>query len=460
MKPEPSQLDQYLQQQADCGHHESEGAFTLARDKALEKIARFQLPFAYAWTVKLVQWAVVCRPQGGIRVDLTSRELRFSFQGADLDLDQLEKEFFTPERKADRAMNHLTAALWAIGLGEKMTFLLTVPEQTEGLMWDGRRLTRVTTDVAVEGRVCLTVGTCTEKSGAVGWIKNMARAGRRNAEIVAVISQRCFTCPFPLTVDGCRVDSYYNCPGQSITPENIPLGVSFLPGDPPALPTPPGTADGFRLPNRLLGQLSIKSMPDDTEYDDVVKRIIKGLTFQESCEIAVLATAHRERVKGERGMRWEFRRERSRLIWVQDGVVLEETPILRAPCAVSAAVFVSAEGLDTDLTTLKLSRSKAQGQRQLRTLWLLAKGLPQDKRLKEACQESAGAARFAGRVASGVVLGAGLVGGLAGLFPVMGVCTVIAGVGMLISGMEARRRNNRLQDHYDQLLQMVREASR
>lgn len=460
MRSEPSQLDRFLLQQAEEGRRESEGAFTLARDKALEKIAKFQLPFAYAWTVKLVQWAVASRPIGGIRVDLTSRELRFSFHGADLDLDQLEKEFFTPERKADRAMNHLTAALWAIGLGEKMSFLLTLADQAQALMWDGERLRRVENSEAADGRVCLTVGTCTEKSGAMGWIKNMARSGKRNAEMGSVISKHCFTCPFPLVVDGLRVDSYYNCPGQSLTPEDIPLGLSFLAGVPPSLPTPPGTAAGFKLPNRLLGQLSLKSMPDDTEYDDVVNRMIKRLAFEESCELAVLPTVHRDRVKGESGMRWEFRRERSRLIWVQDGVVLEETPILRAPCAISMAVFVSADGLETDLTTLKLSQSEERKRRQAQAFRVLAMELPKDKRLKEACEGSTKAARFKGRVASAAVLGAGAFGGLLGVFPVMGVCTVIGGVGLLISGLDARNRNSHLHDHYDQLLQMVREASR
>ena len=51
---EPTELDRLL---SELGQAESSGKFTIAADKALDKLARFQLPAPQAWLAKLFQAA-------------------------------------------------------------------------------------------------------------------------------------------------------------------------------------------------------------------------------------------------------------------------------------------------------------------------------------------------------------------------------------------------------------------
>ena len=71
----PSQLESFLNTHRSDGQVLEEGSFTLAREKALTKLAGFRLPYEGAWAVKVVQCASAVHGQTGIRIQQTAREL-------------------------------------------------------------------------------------------------------------------------------------------------------------------------------------------------------------------------------------------------------------------------------------------------------------------------------------------------------------------------------------------------
>ena len=113
-----SELEKFLHSQSTEGSQQGGGSFTLAREKALLKLANFQLPFAGAWAVKLVQAAVSSEAQESISVTLGKRVAIFSFDHAVAwDMDEIETAFFNPEPPKVRRLRHLLSALWQVGVG-------------------------------------------------------------------------------------------------------------------------------------------------------------------------------------------------------------------------------------------------------------------------------------------------------------------------------------------------------
>lgn len=77
-----------------------------------------------------------------------------------------------------------------------------------------------------------------------------------------------------------------------------------------------------------------------------------------SCSVAFLVSAHVEPVSGGRGrVSWEPRDGRSNCNWVADGVVVESVTAEADPTPCSVGWFISADGLETDLTGLTLRDS-------------------------------------------------------------------------------------------------------
>ncbi|HIB66471.1 MAG TPA: hypothetical protein EYO33_15500 [Phycisphaerales bacterium] len=75
-----SKIYQWVENLANQGTWESEGRFTLDRDKAWEKLSTYQLPFEHAWVLKLVQAAVLAACES-LQVKLTGSESSFRFVG-------------------------------------------------------------------------------------------------------------------------------------------------------------------------------------------------------------------------------------------------------------------------------------------------------------------------------------------------------------------------------------------
>jgi hypothetical protein len=202
----PSRLESFLNtHRADGELLEQEGSFTLAREKALLKLADFQLPYDGAWAVKIVQCAVTVENQTGIRIQQTIRETRFGFDcPSSWTLEALESAFFTPEPVSESSVNHLMIALWAVGVGKKRGFLLTLPELAEALLWDGAVMHRVPLEEPIG--CSLIVSHRPSVHSFRDWIRVPRLSARLNVEVAKALSERCYTCHVPLELDGRRTE--------------------------------------------------------------------------------------------------------------------------------------------------------------------------------------------------------------------------------------------------------------
>ena len=356
MEKNPSQLEQYLR-----GHHsegvvESSGAFTLAREKALAKLAKLQLPFAEAWTVKIVQAAVAAGVSSEIRVSLMPKEARFVFSLNDSwSLDEIEESFFDPEPGPNRSLNHLTSALWAVGLNEMRSFCLALSDEFESLVWDGSKFSRLRSKIRHEG-FQLDVSHSAQHTPKQSWFGKLASVGSTNAEIGAVLARYCFACPVPLSVDAVRMDSLQLCPDMGWSKEAYPMNLSFLDCDSPSFCIPGGTFE------QLPSHRSRSSRVD--KLDEVGRAAMEGLVTQPEASAACLISVHMHRVKRSNNYQWEATPGPSKCYWLADGVLVDAEVYDFAHTVCSAGIFLSADGLETDLTSLRLLESSERKNRK------------------------------------------------------------------------------------------------
>ncbi|MCA9792723.1 MAG: hypothetical protein KC910_13040 [Candidatus Eremiobacteraeota bacterium] len=316
---EPSELDRFLTHQQGRGELDSQGAFTLETRAALRKLARSSLPFAGAWAVKLVQAAVAA---GASRLEFSHHraETRVEFVAqleVEPELAALEAAFFDPASEP----GHLLMGLWSVGLGDGRAFALTIDGKT--LLWDGRQLSRCIPRQAVKG-VRLTVSH--RAHDQQGFAPGLAT--RRKSEQTDSLRERAFTAPLQLVVDKQRLDGLAHCPSHGYTSTSHPLALTLSRADLPPLRLSRGSLE--QTPPSGALPLELPAWPASGETG-----------------VAWLMTAHFGR--NDHGM-FQTVRQRCLLYWVQDGVVTTRDDLPQPVDCVSVALFVSAQGLATDIS--------------------------------------------------------------------------------------------------------------
>ncbi len=353
---QPSELEQFLSAQGSEGRvQDQQASFTLAREKALAKMAEFQLPFDGAWAVKLIQAAVASGVHTAIRVDLTSKETRFFFPTEQpWSLDEIEQAFYQPDPHPERHMRHLVSGLWAAGLNQGRSFQICLPGESQSLIWDGEQTVMADSQQRYDC-IALTVAHGPRAGGALNWVKAMAGSGSRNAETLTALSQHCYLCPVPLTVDGRRLDSLQLCPEYGWGRTTFPVSIGFCDAEIPEFGVPPGTYQDLR-------DYTTK-MRDGGGVNKIAEAALNALETRERTNIAFMLTAHLKLVSRGRSSYWEPALGESSAFWVQDGAVVDSENLRLGPSSCTIALFVSAQNLPTDLTGMKLARSHLREER-------------------------------------------------------------------------------------------------
>jgi hypothetical protein len=361
----PSQLDLFLSNQTTEGRLDSEGHFTMAREQALRKLAEFQLPFRAAWAVKIIQCAVAHGTDSPIRVDLTAGEARFYFEAPNLQLDEIEREFYNPEAQGEAALGHLLSALWAVGIREQWAFQIATPHDPETLIWDGERLNRVDSEIR-HNCAYLAVSMRTKNAGKLEWVQEIVNSGAQNAEILTTLNRWCYTVPVPLTVDGRRVDSLYHCRSHGANSSNYPLTVGFGEGELRKVGIPPGTFEELpptKDPRYKTLSLTHPPPKDGGGLQAISDSVRQRLQPVDECSVPFLLTAHLEWAKHNNKYQWNTNLEFSMAYWVRDGVVVDQEHLTGFPSHCSVAVFLQADGLPSDLTSFHLARCQEREDR-------------------------------------------------------------------------------------------------
>ncbi len=351
-------LDEYLQEQRE-GEHDGQGCFTLSRAAALEKLANFQLPFEGAWAVKIVQAVVASGTRQAIRVTLGREETRFSWLGSSpWRTRDLEAAFLDPESAVDPGLEAMVIGLRAAALGESRDFRLRLAGDGEGvwLVWsDGAFESR---PGEPEGANLLVVRNRAVET-PLDWIARKLRISRGHRDVADALGSRCFTCPVPLWLDGRRLDGIPHCPGHGLERNQWPLSLRLLKVDGPRFRLPPADSLALAMKGRRPGLWAGMGL------DGVTDELGSLVTSPETAALMLLtahldpsATSHNQTRPPD-----YLTPSPSYIFWVRHGAVVEVEPISKAAAGVSVALFLNAEGIETDLSSFAPRRGAEKSRR-------------------------------------------------------------------------------------------------
>ena len=284
-----SSIDEFLAAEIAEGSRDSVGQFTVAPEKALEKLAAFQLPSGTAWALKMVQVAVSsgCTQ---LHIQLASNASEFRLIGhPGWSADAFEEAFYDPNSTQDRSLQHLKQALWSVGLHAKRPFYVACPQWKEAIVWNGRRLSRRPWQASKETLIVVSQRVC--ESGPGIPILREIQAAERNAELLRELRGRAFSCPIPLTVNARRLDALQHCPGHGLSASSYPVMLECIPGPLPSLQLPAQTAGGFEIPTGTHPRLQ--------------RLLAPSADPAEAFALACLLTAHVREVTREKATAWE-----------------------------------------------------------------------------------------------------------------------------------------------------------
>jgi hypothetical protein len=344
-----SELEKFLSEQVGEGQHDSAGKFTLARKKALEKLAEFQLPRETAWVSKLVQ-AAVAGGSGGMAVRQTNSDTFFTFEPPPYwSLDSIEEAFYDPEVSSDRALDHFKRGLWPVAIRDHRPFRLVLPGSNQALIWNGLDFQRRPADSVQYLELTVSLRS---RFGGVGLpILGAIESARANSATMRELCEYCFTCPIPLKVDGRRLDALQGCPVHGFSPSSYPVRVALSSAQLPDFAPPRLTYGGYEPINAGLSRLNSIYQPK--------------IALPERISVALLLCASIERVSLGDTSRPNPLPRASTLNWVRDGVLVARESLETNRWSCAAGVFLSADGLESDLTGFGLIRTGEVARRKL-----------------------------------------------------------------------------------------------
>lgn len=426
-----SELETFLHQQQAEGTLDSSGHFTLAREKALEKMAAFQLPRDTAWALKVVQ-AVVLSGATRLSVRQTGTDTEFHFDPQQAwTLDDLETAFFDPEVTDNPGLDHLKRALWSVSLNGMRPFHIALDQAQQSLVWTGHDFRRP--DCKPRSGCSLLVSHRTIFEGKGLPIIRSFEAAKGNADLAAELVREAFVCPIPLELDGRRLDALQACPTHGLRVQSYPvfLGLSSA-ADLPPFSLPPGSLVKYRPKETVDGRLDL----------------LTQIEVPRQPAAACLISLHIQQVTRNKRTFWEEKAQEPLLYWVRHGVVVRCEPIRWLyPATVSCAVFASAVGLNSDLTGFGLIEDAATVERRRRVLTSLRDCV---QRADFSLQKVVNSSRLGGRVLGGVMLVGG--GALAFSSPIHGLVAMGYGAySLLTAGSEEAQLDSNLHEGLDRL---------
>ncbi len=336
-----SELEQFLQEQVREGQTESSGVFTLAREKALEKLGAFQLPRPTAWVLKLVQ-AAVAGGASELVIRQTATDTEFYFTPSETwTLDEFADSFHDPQVSPRRSLDHLKRGLWSVALNDMHPFRISVTGASEGLIWSGADFRRIPCPTQKNVSVTVSHRTAFEARPKPG-------AAEINAAISSELSGSAFICPIPLSLDGRRLDRLQGCPGHGFSMGSYPLKIGFLETEGPTLPIPPGTFAG---------------LPVVAKTDPLLTRLLQSPQPVRGASAACILSIHYANVPDRAGYSWSTLRQACTVQWAKDGVIIQRDTMKLQPTSVSVGLILTADGLATDLSGFQLVQAEAREQR-------------------------------------------------------------------------------------------------
>lgn len=214
-----------------------------------------------------------------------------------------------------------------MGLQPHRSFVLRPQHSTTSLTWNGTEFAR-------------------SENRELSYSELEVNVGREFRDEIQAVEEAlyryAFTCPVPLYWNGERIDGLQLCPDHGVRDRGTPFLLTFSEGKYPwSLPS--GTFEFSEDFSNVL--------VDEWQRLLAVKALHPPKPSWPETSYAFLLSY---RVWYEHMLsRWRTEETRSTCYWVRDGVVVD-TEKVGAASTLSLAIFLSAQGLESDLTTLHL----------------------------------------------------------------------------------------------------------
>lgn len=328
-------MDALLNEAADKGALDSVGSFTVDKAAAFAKLGAFQLPRPAAWILKVVQAAVSSK---AAELTITQRRTATLFCFEPKKEFSLERVLTLDGPEQTRAVHHLGVALRALKAIHR-PFRLSY--QGTRLSWDGETLSERTTS---DQDASLFLEVRSDDNDTSWWpLRKRRLAAAEYLELTCYAA----VCPIPLTCDGRRLDTMDPAPSD-VEGSRALLCLGWSP-----------PVEGSGIPSLGLPQ-GIRTpgwRPTDRLTDERVF-MIDGSRSQVWVQNLARLSYHYALKHDARGV-IEFKRShaRSQVHWVRDGVVCYVQPLLCPASSVRLELFISAQGLESDLTGLAVKSS-------------------------------------------------------------------------------------------------------
>lgn len=353
-----SELYQWIRQREQEGTLDSHGRFTLAQEKAWEKLGTFQLPFEQAWVLKLVQ-AAVCAGASSLEIVQSRTDTQFKVLGElDWSWPEVEGALFDLERRTSKAIRHLTVGVRALAKSTTRPFSLKFGA-APSVTWDGHRFECSRASQGTGPALTLTASHFDiGESQSLFSLDNLDAHGVASS-ILNTLREYCFTSSIPITLDGRSFnelphDKYY-------TPDNRCRPVAFV-----------TVAPSDWLPDFSLSQPKgwHKAVLDSFDVELETEEVAFASQSEPSGAMALLC-AFLRLANPTKGTKNNTSFGHSSVAWVSDGVVIKKEK-LSIRESLGVLVMISAEGLQTDLTGLDLRTGGEMTERKRHALWTIA----------------------------------------------------------------------------------------
>jgi hypothetical protein len=335
-------LEQWLSEKSE-GRESSPGAFTVSKERAWKKLGACQLPTETAWMLKFVQ-AGSCAGASSISVTQTKKTTSITvYDVPEWSRDSVEASILE-DSPGRLDLAHLSKGLRALLVSEHAV-LITDPEGASAV-WDGEGFQDIQpdTETAVGS---WTVEISHSKAGqrALPFTQAKSDAVRYCSGIARDLTSRCYLAPMPIRLDRRIINDIKRNSDFGTAHKRTFLTLVPLKTEIPC--APPWASRTTRICNY--------SFLNDAAFDSL------GSGMDQWSVGLGLTLNHQQKDDDELG--WPAETEDklepgpSRLVWVTDGVVVdnEKIPIKKV---ISLAVVCQASGLKTDLSGLMLSDSK------------------------------------------------------------------------------------------------------
>lgn len=211
-------IERYLLEHTSQGHKESSGVFTISAEKALAKMASYQLPRSSSWILKMVQ-AGVSAGARQMAISQTAKSSRITYHGGQLGtLKEVVSLCTDSQALVTPCQQHLLTGLRSVALAQKRPVLM-LEEPAEGppshALWNRAHLsgaqpakpgTQLFSESSAES--CLTFHVGALAPGELP--KKTARRGIQGviADEFRDLVSHGVACPVPLFLDGRRLDHF------------------------------------------------------------------------------------------------------------------------------------------------------------------------------------------------------------------------------------------------------------